>query len=159
VLATAAMSIQWALAPGGFCLRTGDRGVRVVSRNTAIWVDRVEHPESFWSHEHEGLSWMFDPFYGDPIILKSDRSLSHALGFARFEMKGFVRTEIPLWPLVLAGMAGGIRYVMIGYEWERRRAKWRGRCHGCGYDLRATPERCPECGMSRASGKSARSSN
>lgn len=54
---------------------------------------------------------------------------------------------IPAW--LLAGLLG-----VFPYFWFRRRIRQviqhrrieAGRCAVCGYDLRATPQRCPECG-------------
>jgi hypothetical protein len=57
--------------------------------------------------------------------------------------------ELPLW---LVAMTFAVPPAMLLYR--RRRAVQRGRagqCPACGYDLRATPERCPECGRVIAS--------
>jgi hypothetical protein len=38
----------------------------------------------------------------------------------------------------------GVRFVVLRHRRRQRFAA--NRCLSCGYDLRATPERCPECG-------------
>jgi hypothetical protein len=51
---------------------------------------------------------------------------------------------IPIWSLVLPNMVLPTLWV---YLWRRDRKRNRaGFCAVCGYDLRGTPGRCPECG-------------
>jgi hypothetical protein len=53
---------------------------------------------------------------------------------------------IPYWLLaVLASAIPLARWLAVARRNIRRR---KGKCAACGYDLRATPDRCPECGES-----------
>jgi hypothetical protein len=51
-----------------------------------------------------------------------------------------VHYAVPMLVLVVPAGASAVR------AWRRTRPSKCGRCAGCGYDLRATPDRCPECG-------------
>jgi hypothetical protein len=54
------------------------------------------------------------------------------------------RIGVPLWcPAILSGLLPAMAF----QNWFRRRdRRRRGLCQSCAYDIRATPDRCPECG-------------
>lgn len=56
---------------------------------------------------------------------------------------GFVIGPLLLLPTAYVGA------LVAAFFWRSRRLR-AGRCRACGYDLRATPDRCPECGVAPA---------
>jgi hypothetical protein len=52
---------------------------------------------------------------------------------------------VPAWPGAIA--LAVLPAVWLSQAARRRRRARTGRCLTCGYDLRATPDRCPECGQ------------
>ena len=60
--------------------------------------------------------------------------------------------NIPFWFIAVACAAPTV--LLLRAEWRRRKSR-PGTCPACGYDLRATPDRCPECGAEPPTGKAA----
>jgi hypothetical protein len=77
-------------------------------------------------------------------LSRSDAPAAGTLGF-RYTAKSYATAvRIPDWcPVAVTALLPAVSLVTRRARRARRIA---GRCLACGYDLRATPERCPECG-------------
>jgi len=74
-------------------------------------------------------------------------SSSHFGGFPGITVRQ-LEFGIPWWfpvALLIAPRLERLERRCLAARWIRRRRR-RGLCPGCGYDLRASSERCPECG-------------
>ena len=142
------------------------------------WVGNVEtlhshHGELFWGH----LRYDFLPGHQPPDYyrgrIRGPNWASSPARQSRIDLRGqplgwagvgvvtltgadsdatYLRTDvvIPHWLLALATALLPGR-LLIRYGRYRYRKSFRpGVCRSCGYDIRATPDRCPECGTAVA---------
>jgi hypothetical protein len=95
-----------------------------------LWIlpRHVGDREPGWNYGNAANERFFDYFWGVPD----------------FRTDGQLKVAIPYWALSAASAFMGL----LGLAGRRLRRKTRPRpeCRVCGYDLRATPDRCPECG-------------
>jgi hypothetical protein len=87
---------------------------------------------------------VLDRRYGLPDVRHGFGAAGH-VGRPSHEM--FAAAYVVSFPIWLATIVLAIPPVLWIPRGERvTRARAAGRCPSCGYDLRATPHRCPECG-------------
>jgi hypothetical protein len=86
-------------------------------------------------------------YYPDALFDKARRFAGFSLERGKNPGGTGWAVVLPLW--VPAVVLGWISVVMTRgslRRWRGRRRRRENRCPGCGYDLRATPTACPECG-------------
>jgi hypothetical protein len=95
-----------------------------------------------------GDEWFLQPLFGDryatrkfgPLLWHTRQPpLSHVI---------HARVIVPFWWIVVGMSILPLTWTIRRLRFRRR--KQRGLCPTCGYDLRATPDRCPECGTPAA---------
>jgi hypothetical protein len=80
-------------------------------------------------------------------------ALPPVAGLQAYQRCGFWIIAVPYWFAAVLTLIPPMVWV-----WRRRRGAARrrsGACANCGYDLRATPGRCPECGTAAIDAKAA----
>ena len=128
-------------SPGGaecrsYNLRSGKGGM-------AFWISSRNGPPA----PRYVVTWSHNAAYWYPMQAKeADGNMTrwNRLGFELRNHPRWFSVTLPYWPPA-AALAALPALRLAGFVRRRKRVK-RGLCPNCGYDLRATPGRCPECG-------------
>jgi hypothetical protein len=101
---------------------------------------------SFTSQRHSRFSVGLG-FWGDDYVDAQEMSIWSP---AYVNHERYI--SIPWWSVFTATLIPSLLLLRrVRRELHRRRISRRGLCTRCGYDLRATPDRCPECGAKSVS--------
>lgn len=135
-------------APGGpihmYGPLTFENGVYVLDQDGL----RVEFPPPDANTERRplngvpGSSWTY--YLDKPRVAWIDPAQVPSIRNRWYMVLGTPLGTVPYWAVAPAALVMPTVWLGVGVRSATRRR--RGRCAGCGYDLRASKDRCPECG-------------
>ena len=143
--------VEWrqTLAPVSDCYTVDThRGCLTILRGT---IHTLEHAEplqhltiqQLWIADQDFSKWSWRERWFPGF---ATANVGELIG-ARSSM--FAAVCIPFWFIFLLTAMLPLRWgVRIRAGWRRKKRRRLGQCEQCGYDLRGTPDRCPECGAS-----------
>jgi hypothetical protein len=140
-----------------FCVRTknGQCMLEIDRQNLPTIIDDQGRSPAVATRLYD-LSWRINYH-----VRATPREILEGMKYWVCERRGFYVTgssvEItaavaPLWPIVL--LFAGLPLLKTLLQRRKRRRESQGFCRKCGYDLRASKTRCPECGLTFTSGGS-----
>ena len=128
----------------GVAIRTSNGAIMVWENWGGVAIIQSEQRPSRGFDASTQAAFEWDPWLATfPRANYRGRAGFHWLAFPRFSKM----VVIPFWflTLMLSTAAAIAMWREIVTHKTRRRAR-AGLCPACGYDMRATPDRCPECG-------------